>query len=81
MTTLPVIPDLDVFEYLLTGHLARGEAAPVHQLLLQRSKETLHRRIVPAVAPAAHAARDPGLAQNGLVIAAGILAASVTVAD
>ncbi len=50
MTALPIIPSLDVFKYRLTGHSARGEPALVHHLLLERSKETLHGRIVPAQA-------------------------------
>ncbi len=32
MTALPIIPSLDVFKYRLTGHIARGEPALVHQL-------------------------------------------------
>jgi hypothetical protein len=42
MTTLLVIPDFDVLKHLRACHIARGEPVAVHQLLLERSEETLH---------------------------------------
>jgi hypothetical protein len=45
----------------------------VHQLPLERSEEALHRRVVIAVAGAAHAGGDFLTLQQGLTVAAGVL--------
>ena len=55
MTPLPIVPDFDVGEHLLTGYLPRGEATAIHQLLFERSKEGLDGCVVPAVTLTAQA--------------------------
>jgi hypothetical protein len=52
----------------------------VDQFLLQGGEKTLHRGVVPAVGAAAHAAGDAVLAQEELVVFAGVLAAPVPLA-
>src|SRR5207245_4871328 len=51
----------------------RGPRRVVDELDLQRREETLGHGVVPAIAPAAHAAHDPVLGQGALVVAAGVL--------
>jgi len=55
----------------------RGVNFIVHQLLLQAGEERLHRRVVPAIRPPAHAAVDPLASQDPAVVLAGVLAAAV----
>src|SRR5688500_13473176 len=55
---VPVVEHFDVLEDRRPGLLPRLVALVVHQLGLERAPEALHRRVVPAVAPAAHAALD-----------------------
>src|SRR6476620_6351033 len=72
-----VVERLDVLEDARPRLLARGVVLVVDQLLLQAGEERLHRGVVPAVAPAAHAARDPLLREPPLVVLAGVLAPAV----
>ena len=60
---LPIVEHLDVLEDLPGRLLTSSEAAPVYQLTLEGREEALHDRIVPAVALAGHAARDPSSRQ------------------
>src|SRR3954447_1539598 len=77
MSPDPVEEDLDVLEEARPGLLSRREDLAASQLLLQAREEALHRRVIPAIAPPAHAAHDPVTAQEPLVMLAGILAAPV----
>src|SRR6202046_294542 len=79
VTTLVVVEDLDVFDERRPRLGTRGEVGVVDQLLLQRGEEAFHRRVVPAVGLAAHAARDAVLGQEELVVLAGVLAAPIRV--
>ena len=81
MAATPIVPNLDVLEYLLTCLLARGESAAMNQLALQGSEETFHHGVVPAVTTMAHAAHYPVCGQQVLVIYAGVLTASITMME
>src|SRR5579862_9174552 len=72
-----VVEHFDVFEDTGLRLPPRGVLLAVDQLLLQAGEEGFHRRIVPAVAPPAHAAGDPLAAQQPLVMVASILAPPV----
>src|SRR5579872_3844527 len=63
-----VIEDLNVLDDRRAGLRPRGEVSVMDQLLLQRGKEAFHRGVIPAVGPAAHAARDPVPRQQALVV-------------
>src|SRR5437762_6919455 len=69
----PVVEDLEVIEQLAARRRPRGPRRVVDELDLQRREETLGHGVVPAIAPAAHAAHDPVLGQGALVVAAGVL--------
>jgi len=59
MAPLPIIEHLNVFKDLLP-RLLTGRITPmVHQLTLERPEETFHTGVIPTVAFAAHAGRDP----------------------
>ena len=79
MPPLPVVEDLEVLEELGARRGPRGPRRVVDQLDLQRREEALGDGVVPAVAPPAHAADDPVLRQDPLVVAAGVLAAAIRV--
>src|SRR2546428_9148164 len=73
----PVVEDLEVIEQLAARRRPRGPRRVVDELDLQRREETLGHGVVPAIAPAAHAAHDPVLGQDALVVAAGVLTAAI----
>ena len=73
MPPLAVVEDLEVIEQLSARRRPRGPGRVVDKLDLQRREETLGHGVVPAIAPAAHAAHDPVLRQDALVVAAGVL--------
>ncbi len=79
MFTPGIVKPLDVIEQVGARLIPGGVATPVHPLQLQRREEALHRRIVPAIAPAAHAAGDVLLGQQPLKLLAAVLAALVRV--
>src|SRR5438105_9812559 len=79
VTPLAIVEDLDPFEHRQAGLGRAGPALLMQQLPLERSKKTLHHRIVITVAAAAHAAGDLLLGQQTLVILAGILHAATAV--
>src|SRR5947209_19621769 len=58
VSALTVVEHLDVLDDGCAGFGPGGKVGVVDQLLLQRSKETLHRGIIPAVGLVAHAAGD-----------------------
>src|SRR5512144_181700 len=73
MSPLPVVELLDVVEELGARRRPRLPRGVVDEFDLQRGKEALGDRVVPAIAPAAHAAHDPMLSQELLVVPAGVL--------
>src|SRR6266542_6985237 len=77
MPSLPVIEPLDVVEELGARRRPRLPRRVVDELDLQRGEEALGDRVVPAIAPAAHAAHDPMLGQRLLVVTAGVLTAAI----
>src|SRR3989449_590815 len=77
MPPLPVVEDLEVIEQLGARRRPRGPRRVVDELDLQRREETLGHGVVPTIAPAAHAAHDPVLGQDALVVAAGVLTAAI----
>src|SRR6266550_4000210 len=81
MTALSVVPGLDPPEDRLACFVPRLEPASVHELSLEARKEALDGCVVPAVAFAAHAAGNSGIRKLLLIVAAGVLAPSVAVAD
>lgn len=59
---------------------ASGTVAPVvHQFILERSPETFHRGVVPAISLAAHGCGHAKLLQQFLVIMRAVLAAAIRV--
>src|SRR2546425_11778438 len=77
MPSLPVVEPLDVVEELSARCRPRRPRRVVDELDLQRGKEALRDRVVPAIAPAAHAADDPMPGQGLAVVAAGVLTATI----
>src|SRR3954470_7574444 len=75
----PIVIAFDVSEQLAPRCVAIGIVALVDEFGFQRAEETLHRRIVPAIALAAHRLRDGGGLQDLAVVASGILAAAIGV--
>src|SRR5258708_32193407 len=76
---LGVVERLDVLEDAGPRLDPRVVVLMVDQFLLQGGKEALHWCVIPALADAAHAALDPVLGNEPLVVLAGVLAASVRV--
>src|SRR5205807_7533574 len=77
VAALVVVEDFDVLDDRRTGLRAGGEVSVLDQLFLQRSKEALHRGVIPAVGTATHAAGNAVPGQEALVMVAGVLAAPV----
>ena len=59
MPPLPIVEELEVLEELGVRLRPGGPDGVVDQLDLQRREEALGDCVVPAIAPAAHAADDP----------------------
>ena len=77
VSSLPIVPDLNVLEDCSSGLRMRIPVAVFDQLPLQGGEEALRYGIVVRIALPAHAARDPVLAQQRLVLARGILRPAV----
>jgi len=75
--TPPILSNLDKSKHLPTGHFSCGEARPVDQFLLQRSKGTLHDRVIIAIALSTHAADYCRRVQCLLKSRAGVLTSPV----
>ena len=73
MPPAPVVEDFDVFEQRRPGLPPRPEPGPVNQLGLERAEERFHRRIVVAVALAAHGGPQAMAVEDLAVRAAGVL--------
>jgi hypothetical protein len=72
MTALAIVKHLDVLEDCGLGLGPRSEAALVNHLLLQRRKEAFHRRIIQALALAAHGLREPSLLDQFPIFRSGV---------
>src|SRR4051812_27346859 len=81
MAALPIIPDGDPLEQGAAGLFPRSEGTTVDQLPFQGSDKALHRRVVVAVALAAHAVDRFGFREELLIVTARLRAAPITVAD
>src|SRR5438093_8785718 len=68
-----VVEPLDVVEHISLRLGPRAIGAMVHQLGLERLEEALDHRVVPAVAPPAHAGPDPVAGEECLIGGARIL--------
>ena len=73
MPTPGVVEPLNVVKDICTGFVPRLLPSAKHSFDLQCREETLHRRIVPALAPATHAAGDALIGQQALEVFAGVL--------
>jgi hypothetical protein len=77
MASLSVVEHLQVLDKLGPRRFPCGPRRVVDELDLQGGEEALGDGIVSAIAPAAHAAEGPVLSQHPLVVAAGVLAATI----
>lgn len=68
METFPVVERLDVIKDVGNGFGPRAVAGAMHPLILQAAKETLARRVIPAIPLAAHRANraGPGNSNRGI---------------
>src|SRR5712692_3606583 len=74
-----IVERLNVIEDVRARRVAGRVGLSMHTLLLERGKEALDRRVVPAVATPAHAASDALRGQQALKVVAGVLATLVGV--
>ena len=81
VSPLPVIKQLDVLRDLAPSLLTGFVAPMMHQFILQRSPETLHRGVVIAVPLPTHGRRQAILAEVLLVDLGTILRAPIGVVD
>ena len=79
MTPFPVVKHLDVFEGVGRGLGPRRVAGTVDSLVLETVEPALRRRVVPAIAFAAHRAGHAVVGKLVLEHPAGVLAAAVRV--
>jgi hypothetical protein len=76
---LGIVEALDIVEHVGPGIVPRPIRLARCALGLQRGEEALHRRIVPAIARAAHRAGDAMIGHQPLELLAGVLAATIRV--
>ena len=81
MQPLSIIEHLDELKHVRLDFLSRMILPLVHQLILERTEETLYDRIVVTVPFAAHAGDQPGLRQLSLVRHTGVCGALIGVMD
>lgn len=79
MPALGIVEPLNVIEHIGPGFIAGSVDLSICTLGLQRGEEAFHGGIVPAVAPATHAALDSLVREQLLKRLAGVLAALVGV--
>ena len=77
MPTPTVVEDLDVLEDRRPRFGACIEVTAMHEFLLERSEEALDHGIVPTIALAAHAARDPQGIEAPAVVDTRVLTAAI----
>ena len=76
-----VVEDLDILGDFPLGLLSRSKAAVMRPLIFQGASETLHRRIVPAVALAAHRSQHTKLLQLLPIRMRAVLAGAIRMVD
>src|ERR1700761_5735971 len=81
MQAAPIVEALDILEHIGPSLIACEVVALLDELAFQRCKEALHRRVVPAVAFAAHRADHPMLPQPLAVTVRRILHPAIGVVD
>ena len=81
MLPLAVVEHLDVLRNLSPSLLPRMISPMMHQLIFQCPPETLHRRVVIAIALSAHGGDHAELPQLILIVVGTILGATVGVVD
>jgi hypothetical protein len=69
MSTPGIVERFNVIEDVGARRIARRVGLAIHALLLERSKETLDRRVVPAIAASTHAAGDAFGGEQALEVA------------
>jgi len=79
MAAFPVVEEFDVVEQVCRSFRPRGVAGSMHPLVLQAVKDTLSRRVIPAVPLATHGADHTALRQLILKDTTGVLAVPVRV--
>ena len=79
MPTVAVVEELEILGQVGARQGARGPRGVVDELHLQRGKEALGHGVIPAIAPAAHAADDAVRRQDLLIVAAGVLTSTIRV--
>ena len=79
MTARSVVKALDVLEHAGPCLVTRSVSLMVNQFGLERGKEPLHDRVVPAVPFSTHGAADTGVFEYSSIITGGILGALVGV--
>src|ERR1700736_3495263 len=77
VTANSIVEDLDVFKHVSTRCVARFVAHSMHALVLQAVEEALARRVVPAIAFAAHRREHSVFGELLLKIVAAILTAAI----
>lgn len=77
LLTNSVVEDFNVLGDFLPGLCARSKAPVMHQLVFQGSPETLHRRVVPTIALAAHGSLHAELLQLLSISVGAVLAATI----
>ena len=81
MPSLAVVEDVNVLGDLALSLVTGFIAAMMHQFILERAPETLHRRVVIAVPPARHRGAQAELLQPGLVGMRAILGSAIGVME
>ena len=76
-----VVPALDISEHTMLGLIAGCKVLPVGFFNFQRVPEAFHRRVIKAVACAAHRLAHAPLSQLAAYLGAGVLAATIRVED
>src|SRR5689334_18148506 len=79
MTTTAVVKDLDVLKQISGRLFTRMVSLPMYSFIFERVEEALRRRVVPAVALAAHRAQHSVITKLGLKRFTGVLAAAIGV--
>src|SRR5262245_65774697 len=77
MSPLSIVEELEILEQFSARRGACCPSGVVNEFDLERGKEALGDGVVPAIAPAAHAADDPVLRQDPLVVGTGVLTATI----
>ncbi len=73
MSSHSIVEPFNVVVHIRVGVGARAVVTVANAFRLERMKEALHDRVVPAVARATHAAPGPGLCERGLIVATRVL--------